>query len=68
MKEPPVIVAEVSKSWPNEDETAISKLFEQIINFNLTRGYKLADWKYSSTGSPDAAMIETIIAVFERKQ
>lgn len=61
------IVAEASKNWaqnPSLDDL-ISHKFEKIININLERGYKLIDWKMTTTIS-DGVMSETIIAIFEK--
>lgn len=61
------IVAEVSKSWKAGDPVAeiISNQFEAIINVNLSRGYKLYDWKLGQVCNGDV-FTETIIAIFER--
>jgi hypothetical protein len=42
-----IIVAEVSKTWPNTKNETVAQLFDQVINFNLSRGYTLKDWKLS---------------------
>ena len=67
----PVIVAEISKTWPQADQTPICVLFEKVINTNLERGYRLKDWHLSRVVEqyefPRKDRInETIIAVFER--
>lgn len=61
------IVAEVSKTWNEENfnGTLLCQKFEQVINFNFNRGYKLIDWKFSATHY-NAAFTESIIAVFEK--
>jgi hypothetical protein len=59
------IVAEVSKNWPEEQPKLLAELFEDIINTNWERGYKLLSWQLHRF-SPQADQInETIIAVFE---
>lgn len=74
--DPPYIVCEVCKNWPNQDVTPVSKLFERIINVNHHRGYSLkGDWKFYTRpqqvmlpdGTTTVGMTETIIAVFERR-
>lgn len=65
--DPPIIVAEVSKTWPNTDKTPIAKLFEGVINSNLQRSYFLKDWKLSQIHLGNE-LNETIIAVFEHEQ
>lgn len=66
-KDPPIIVAEVSKNWPNDDKTPISKRFEEVINVNLKRGYRLRDWHMNQLiTTHEGFLTETIIAVFER--
>lgn len=61
------IVAEVTKSWVPGSEVAniLSQQFEAIINTNLSRGYKLSDWKLSQLCNGDV-FTETIIAIFEK--
>ncbi len=75
--DPPYIVAEVCKNWPNQDLTPIAKLFERIINVNHHRGYVLrGDWKFFSRpqqvllpdGTAAMGVAETVLAVFERRR
>lgn len=63
MKEPAIIVAEVSKTWPNPNQEPISSLFEKIINTNRDRGYGLQSWLLSQVRDAES-MHETIVAVF----
>lgn len=62
------IVAEITKNWTKT--TAVTDLlcqrFETAINHNAERGYKLIDWKITSTQN-DTVLTETIIAIFELK-
>lgn len=61
------IVAEVSKNWDKQTPVAelLSQKFEEVINVNSERGYKLIDWKISSVVS-EGVLNETIIAIFEK--
>lgn len=61
------IVAEISKSWtdPTSIKEILSQKFEQVINVNYNRGYKITDWKISSI-IHEGVLTETIIAIFER--
>jgi hypothetical protein len=60
------IVAEVSQNWPAAGHTdTVSGKFEQVINYNLKRGYKLHSWKFNQIVDSDGNLNETIIAVFE---
>lgn len=61
------IVAEVSKSWKANDPVSntLGQKFEEIINVNLSRGYKLSDWKLGQVCNGDV-FTETIIAIFEK--
>jgi hypothetical protein len=43
----------------------LAQRFEDVINRNHQRGYKLMDWKFTQHWSYDETN-ETIIAVFER--
>lgn len=63
------IVAEVSKNWTQDTPVSntISSQFEQVINVNWDRGYKLIDWKIKTVVTGDN-LLETIIAVFERRK
>ena len=67
------IVAEVSKNYPGTGfvysalpvaETLAGR-FEQVINFNLDRGYRLHSWRFSQINTSDGSLNETIVAVFE---
>lgn len=76
------IVAEISKTWHEcqEDQRHVRELFEECIEFNLSRGYRLHSWSYGVAAYPvrtwqghdehadqhDNAVQETIVAVFER--
>lgn len=68
------IVAEISKTWSDcqEDRRHVRELFEECIEFNLARGYRLHSWSYGSSAyaysgdAPEAFVQETIVAVFER--
>ena len=64
----PVIVAEISRNWPGSPLPTISVLFNQCILHNLERGYILRDWRFNQVVTEPGAMVETIIAVFERKE
>lgn len=68
--EPRFIVAEVSKTWvrgaPISDSPLISQSFEQCINVNYERGYRLYSFFHNTTYINDDEMNETIVAVFER--
>lgn len=62
------IVAEVSKNWQVGDTAntdLLSQRFETVINTNLSRGYKLVDWK-TSVFVHNEIVNETIIAIFEK--
>lgn len=61
------IVAEISKSWERGSMAAelLCHQFERVINTNLERGYKLADWKLHSA-MRYGVFTETIIAIFEK--
>lgn len=63
------IVAEISKTWTlNSPATnLVSNQFEQVINFNLKRNYRLLNWQFHTTNRNNS-VIETIIAVFEYSQ
>lgn len=64
------IVAEISKSWvngvPKTDTELISARFEDVIETNDRRGYRLESWKFSQV-MLTPVMSETIIAVFVEK-
>lgn len=62
------IVAEVSKNWEQGKPITgllISQRFETVINTNFQRGYKLSDWKLT-TSIYGLVVNETIIAIFEK--
>lgn len=78
------IVAEISKNWPESELDAVawnrgevneaglrrllSERFEEVINTNHARGYKLTDWKLSRWHDRQRDTLnETIIAIFERR-
>lgn len=78
------IVAEISKTWSEcqEDQRHVREPFEECIEFNLARGYRLHSWSYGAAAytlhtwrnenrpdapnTHDSAVQETIVAVFER--
>jgi hypothetical protein len=64
------IVAEVSKNWSDGREVVatgpIAHLFEQVIAFNLDRGYRLYQFSLHRILTAPSELNETIIAVFER--
>jgi hypothetical protein len=69
------IVAEISKNWPEENTEDTSRMrphlgerFEDVINNNLERGYRLISWKLDRRliGEELEYLNETIIAVFEK--
>ena len=63
---PDTIVAEVSKNYPQGgNPLALSQMFEQAIEHNRRRGYRLRDWQLSRVVGGDY-INETIVAVFER--
>lgn len=61
------IVAEITKNWINSksEEALISHRFELVIDVNLSRGYELKEWKFS-TDVFGGVLTETIIAVFKK--
>jgi hypothetical protein len=63
-----VIVAEVSKTWPDPgaDSDVLARRFEEVIRFNALRGFELANWRLVVTAMPDQGLNETIVAVFKR--
>lgn len=73
MDEQQFIVAELSKNWVNGYpydgcQITISQLFEQVLNVNGARGYRLLSFQLHRV-CPDAESLnETIIAAFERIQ
>lgn len=67
MKTQPIfIVAEVTKNWTNDTpvDNLLSNKFEDVINVNNSRNYKLIDWKISTVVN-EGTLTETIIAIFE---
>ena len=70
MPDLPFIVAEVSKNWVNgfhfdEVPLTIAQLFEQVINTNWARGYRLLSFQLHRE-SGENWLNETIVAVFTR--
>lgn len=67
---PHFIVAEISKTWHREDvqpaEGWIARLFEQVIEVNLCRGYRLLTFQLDRCVINADELNETIVAVFER--
>lgn len=70
MTEPKFIVAEVSKGWIDGchagELSILSQRFEEVINVNWERGYRLVDWRLSQLCNGNE-MTETIIAVFKKR-
>lgn len=68
--DPPFIVAEVStnwpKPWPVPRPEYIGHKFEQVIEHNRRRGYRLVTFDVSRVMQSADEMNETIIAVFEK--
>ena len=81
--DPQFIVAEISKSWVGGLEVQptgpVCRQFEQVIEVNRQRGYRLLQFQYSQSVLPATVlhlvqgqqieppqMNETIIAVFEK--
>lgn len=62
------IVAEVSKNWAGGPQTSplLANRFEEVINTNLERGYRLHSFKLDRVFTGHE-LNETIIAVFERE-
>ena len=72
---PDRIVAEVTRNWRLEDHDpsdTISAHFEHVIAFNDSRGYELESWQFQTSlvshPSRYDVLIETIIAVFKRRE
>jgi hypothetical protein len=66
---PRFIVAEISKNWRqgySETSPLLAQQFETVINHNAERGYRLVTFQLRSLLTDPDAMVETIIAVFER--
>jgi hypothetical protein len=66
------IVAEISKNWTTEahqsDPGFLNKLFEDVIETNRQRGYRLYQFQLNRVMTSREVMNETIIAVFERTE
>lgn len=65
------IVAEVSKNWDrgmSPEPAMLCEKFEEVIEFNRCRGYRLYSFQLHRLVTGPGAMNETIIAVFERGQ
>jgi hypothetical protein len=68
MNTTPFIVAEISKSWINgsaKSPLLISEAFEQLIEHNRQRGYRLHSFQLHRLMTRPDEMNETVIAVFE---
>jgi hypothetical protein len=65
------IVAEISKNWPEIPEPDMRRLlaerFEDVINNNWKRGYRLLSWKLNRSFVDRNTLNETIIAIFEAR-
>jgi hypothetical protein len=66
----PFIVAEVSKSWINgghasTDTRVLAELFEDVIDHNRQRGYRLHSFQVHRLVTRPGELNETLIAVFE---
>jgi hypothetical protein len=70
MKNPLFIVAEVSKTWVEgeQSEWSIRDGFEGIINVNWNRGYELHSFQLHQIMAAEDQMNETIIAVFKLRK
>lgn len=69
MKNPPFVVAEVSKTWINGRSFSAGLLcqqFEHIIEVNRKRGYRLMQFSMHSVCPAPDSLTETIVAVFEK--
>jgi hypothetical protein len=63
------IVGEISKTWERLEITEgdiICRQFEQMIAYNLSRGYLLHSFQLNRIMESPTRMNETLIAVFER--
>jgi hypothetical protein len=64
------IVAEVSTNWPKPwpvyPRDCLGGKFEEIINANLERGYRLHSFQLHQLLTSAEVMTETIVAVFEK--
>jgi len=65
------IVGEVSKSWinglPVSDGLLLAELFEDMLEHNRRRGYRLLTFTLDRTAIGINQLNETLIAVFERE-
>jgi hypothetical protein len=64
------VVAEVSKNWPEgegDEGPPLSYLFEEVIEHNLRRRYRLHSFQLHRLMTGPNSLNETIIAVFERQ-
>ena len=66
------IVGEVSKSWINgqpfnDDPRVLAELFEQMIEHNRQRGYRLHSFQIHRLLVRRDELNETLVAVFERQ-
>lgn len=70
MTPPPLyIVAEISKNWVNGREQVpgtglVAEKFEDILNVNAARGYRLVQFQLHRLLIAPDAMNETLVAVF----
>ena len=67
------IVAEVSKNWVRnqpliQGSRTISQTFEDVVNVNHERGYRLHSFTMHRLQMGNDEMNETIIAVFEKEE
>jgi hypothetical protein len=69
-KDPEFIVAEVSKNWIAghgvTDTPLLAVQFEQVIDVNWQRGYRLVQFALNRFVTRPGELNETIIAVFQR--
>lgn len=69
MAERTFIVAEVSKNWDgcrSPSHLLLCQQFEEVIEVNRKRGYRLHSFELSRTMTGKTVLNETIIAVFEK--
>lgn len=67
------IVAEISKNWINGypadgRDAPIASLFEEVLNVNGARGYRLLSFQLHRVSPDPESLNETIVAVFERRK
>lgn len=66
------IVAEISKNWIDGQPACrgpfINELFEQVIEVNRQRGYRLHSFQLHRIMQSPRTMNETVLAVFEREE